>query len=139
MHEQSEQYNARYWFENEFLETIYSKFETGFTKGGTFCRDCEEKLFTLNADGSIAGCPNSAPEQHFGNITQSIIDLINSSKRLENIACERSRNPLCYECEVFQYCGGDCHQLSWQGNICGAPKSLMKHLAPNKIFTIKSI
>ena len=28
MHEQSQQYNTREWFDNEFLETIYSKFET---------------------------------------------------------------------------------------------------------------
>lgn len=139
MHEQSEQYGAREWFDNDFLETIYAKFETGYTKGGTFCRDCEEKLFTLNADGTIAGCPNSAPEQSFGNIDQPITDLINSPIRLENIACERSRNPLCYSCEVFQYCGGDCHQLGWQDEVCGAPKSLMKQLAgkSKKIWLIQ--
>ena len=36
MHEQSLQYNTREWFDNEFLETIYSKFETGNTKQGIF-------------------------------------------------------------------------------------------------------
>jgi radical SAM protein with 4Fe4S-binding SPASM domain len=141
MHLQSEQYEARDWFDNDFLETIYAKFETGFTGGGTFCRDCEEKIFTLNADGTISGCPNSAPEFNFGKIDDSISDLINSNVRLENIACERSRNPLCYSCEVFQYCGGDCHQLEWQGDICGAPKKLMKFLAEKnktkKIWIIK--
>lgn len=139
MHEQSELYNARDWFENDFLEIIYSKFETGFTKGGTFCRDCEEKIFTLNADGSISGCPNSAPEFQFGHINDSIQDLINSPIRLENMACEKSRNPLCYSCEVFQHCGGDCHQLSWQDDICGAPKSLMKVLSKQtkKVWMIK--
>lgn len=139
MHEQSELYGARDWFENEFLETIYAKFETGFTAGGTFCRDCEEKIFTLNADGTIAGCPNSAPEQQFGHIKESIEDLINSPIRLHNMACEKSRNPNCYSCEVFQHCGGDCHQLAWQDNICGAPKSLMKALSKNtkKVWIIK--
>ena len=132
MHEQSELYGARSWFDNDFLETIYSKFETGFTKGGTFCRDCEEKIFTLNADGTISGCPNSAPEFQFGHINDVLSDVINSPLRLENIACERSRNPLCYSCEVFQYCGGDCHQLEWQGDICGAPKKLMKFLVNQK-------
>lgn len=145
MHQQSEEYGARSWFDNEFLETIYSKFELGFTAGGTFCRDCEEKLFTLNADGTIAGCPNSAPEQHFGHISDSIEDLLYNPIRLNNIACERSRDPRCYECPVFQYCGGDCHQLSWEGDICGAPKTLMKHLAgintevTRKVFKIKEI
>ena len=128
MHEQSEQYNCRDWFENETLEVIYDKFEKGFLKGGTFCRDCEQKLFTINADGTISGCPNSAPEFQFGHLNQDIKSLINSPKRIENITCEVARNPLCFECEVFEFCGGDCHQLAWQDNICGAPKSLMKKL-----------
>lgn len=129
MHIQSELYGARSWFENDFLENIYSKFETGFIGGGTFCRDCEEKIFTLNADGTISGCPNSAPEFNYGNLDYDVQEVINSTLRLENIACERSRNPKCYSCEVFQFCGGDCHQLEWQGDVCGAPKKLMKFLA----------
>lgn len=128
MHKQSQQYEARDWFENEFLETIYNKFEKNFIKGGTFCRDCEEKLFTINADGTLSGCPNAAPEFQFGHIDQDIKEMMMSNKRVENIACERSRDPRCYTCDVFDYCGGDCHQLSWQGDICGAPKSLMRFL-----------
>ena len=53
-------------------------------------------------------------------------------KRLEIIACERNRDPRCYDCEVFAECGGDCHQLEWQDDVCGAPKSLMKHLKHDK-------
>lgn len=140
MHHQIQEHNARGWFENEFMEDIYSKFESNFTRGGTFCRDCEEKLFTLNADGTIAGCPNSAPEQNFGSITDSIEDLLTNPVRLNNISCERSRNPNCYSCEVFDVCGGDCHQLAWQGDICGAPKSLMRHLKGNrKVWMIKEM
>lgn len=129
MHEQIEQYGTRHWFDNEFMENVYSKFDLGFINAGTFCRDCEEKLFTLNADGSIAGCPNSAPEAYFGSIDQSINELLTSPKRIENIACERSRDPRCYQCDVFQYCNSDCHQLAWQDDVCGAPKSLMRKLA----------
>lgn len=144
MHQQIKEHNAREWFQNEFMESIYNKFETGFTAGGTFCRDCEEKLFTLNADGTIAGCPNSAPENAFGKISDPISELLNSPNRLHTIACERSRDPRCYECPVFSYCGGDCHQLEWQDHICGAPKSMMLDLAginthKNKIFMIKEI
>jgi len=110
MHHQSEEHNARDWFDNEFLETIYDKFETNFLKGGTFCRDCEEKLFTINADGTISGCPNSAPEFQFGTIDDDIESLINSPIRIENIAC------------------------------CGAPKSLMRFLKSNqkrKVWILK--
>lgn len=132
MHKQSEEYGARDWFENEFLETIYDKFEKNFTKGGTFCRDCEEKLYTINADGTLSGCPNAAPEEQFGHINDDIKSLINSPKRIKNIACERARDPRCFQCPVFAFCGGDCHQLEWQGDICGAPKSLMKFLKAEK-------
>ena len=132
MHEQIVEHDARHWFDNEFMETIYNKFESGFLKGGTFCRDCEEKLYTINADGSLSGCPNAAPEEQFGHINDDIKSLINSPRRIKNIACERSRDPRCYECPVFMYCGGDCHQLAWQGDICGAPKSLMKLLKAQK-------
>jgi radical SAM protein with 4Fe4S-binding SPASM domain len=145
MHQQSEQANARTWFNNEFLENVYTKFESGFNKAGTFCRDCEEKLFTLNADGSIAGCPNSAPEQYFGHIDTRIHDLLKDPARINNIACERSRDPRCYSCDVFEFCGGDCHQLSWEDDQCGAPRSLMQLLAgintlrSQKIFKIEEI
>lgn len=142
MHEQSERENARIWFDNEFLEDVYTKFENNFTGAGTFCRDCEEKLFTLNASGTISGCPNAAPENYFGNLDMDISKLMTDPVRLETIACERNRDPRCYSCEVFQYCGGDCHQLSWQDDICGAPKSLMRTLAGlnginKKIINIK--
>lgn len=144
MHHQSEKADARSWFNNEFLETVYAKFEHNYNQDGTFCRDCEEKLFTVNADGTIAGCPNSAPEQAFGHIDDDIQVLLINPKRIENIACERSRDPRCYECPVFHKCGGDCHQLSWEGDICGAPKSLMRHLAGintevKKIIAIKEL
>jgi radical SAM protein with 4Fe4S-binding SPASM domain len=144
MHKQNLKYGCRDWFENEFLENIYSKFENRLLNLGTFCRDCEQKLFTINADGTIAGCPNSAPEQYYGHITQEIKDLVNSPKRMEIISCETHRDSRCYECPVFQYCGGDCHQLEWQDDVCGAPKSLMRNLAginnsKNKIFLIKEL
>lgn len=129
MHNDAIKYNTRDWFHNENLENVYSKFENGYNCSGTFCRDCEEKIFTLNADGTVSGCPNAAPEFNFGSIDDSIATIINSPRRLRSIVEERSRNPNCYSCPVFQYCNGDCHQLEWQGDICGAPKSLMKLLA----------
>jgi hypothetical protein len=30
---------------------------------------------------------------------------------------------------VAAYCGGDCHRLAWEGDVCPAPKQLMKKLA----------
>lgn len=128
MHEQMTEYGARSWFRNTFMENIYNKFEHNFTKAGTWCRDCEQKLFTINADGTIAGCPNSAPEDHYGFISMPIWDLFFAPKRTEIIACEAAGNNLCLECPVYKYCGGDCHQLEWEGTQCASPRSLMKQL-----------
>ena len=128
MHRQIQQYDARSWFANEFMENIYSKFERNVTGAGTFCRDCEQKLFTINADGTIGGCPNAAPEENFGHISMGINEIMTHPQRIHNIACESHRNALCYDCDVFDKCGSDCHQLSWQGDVCGAPKSLMREL-----------
>jgi hypothetical protein len=54
-------------------------------------------------------------------------------------------DPRCYDCAVFHKCGGDCHQLEWQGEVCGAPKSLMLELENintkknSRVFIIKEI
>lgn len=129
MHHQMQEHDARGWFDNGFLENVYAKFESGMTTAGTFCRDCEQKLFTINADGTIAGCPNSAPEDHYATLDDPIERVILSPKRCEIIASELSRDPRCYHCPVYKYCGGDCHQLEWEGDWCPAPKLLMKELA----------
>ena len=128
MHRQIQQHDARSWFANEFMENIYDKFERNVTGAGTFCRDCEQKLFTINADGTIGGCPNAAPEENFGHISMGIQEIMTHPQRIHNIACESHRNALCYDCDVFDKCGSDCHQLSWQDDVCGAPKSLMREL-----------
>ena len=129
MHEQMIEHDARHWFHNGFMENVYAKFEKGFTKAGTFCRDCEQKLFTINADGTIAGCPNSAPTDAWGHVMDDVANSLNAPKRCGIIAEELSRDPRCYDCPVYKYCGGDCHQLAWEGDICPAPKLLMKKLA----------
>lgn len=129
LHEATEKLNARSWFHNGALEDVYEKFEKGNSCSGTFCRDCEERNITLNADGTIGGCPNSAPEEFFGNIDMSIQELFESSKRVDVMVKERMRNEHCFTCPVFSYCGSDCHRLEWEGDVCASPRQLMKKLA----------
>ena len=129
MHAASEKLNARGWFHNSALEDVYAKFEHGNTCAGTFCRDCEEKIFTLNVDGTIGGCANAAPEESFGHIDMPMRELFESTKRVDAIVEERVRNDKCFTCPVFSYCGSDCHRLSWEGDTCASPRQLMKKLA----------
>lgn len=114
-------------YENTFINSILNKYLNGQLTGN-FCRDCEQKIFTLNADGTIGGCPNSAPEDFYGHIDQDIFDLVWTPKRQHIIACETARNTACYTCDVNHICGGDCHQLLWEDGVCASPKSLMRHL-----------
>ncbi len=126
MWQQTVQHGMHKHFENLFFNSILSSF-VFTTHSGCRCRSCEQKIFTINATGEIGGCPNSAVENTFGSIDDNIVELLTSPGRLNNIACESARNPLCYSCEVFDVCNGDCHQLAWEGDICASPKSLMKH------------
>jgi len=127
LYEDTVHHNAFGWFDNVFLNSILRKFTHG-TKEATFCRNCEQKIFTINADGTIGGCPNSAPEDFYGHIDDNIVKLLYNPSRQHIIACELSRDPRCYECPVFAYCGGDCHQLAWEDDQCGSARSLMVKL-----------
>jgi len=129
MHETTEDHPVH----NSFLNTVYDKFSKGQFFNGTFCRDCEQKLHTINADGTVAGCPNTAPTQWYGTIDMPAKTVRESPKRMEVIACEtHDRDPRCYDCPVFIYCHSDCHQLQWVDDVCPAPKTLMMKLAGDK-------
>lgn len=114
-------------YKDVLLEGLYASIDKGI-HGGVRCRDCEQKIFTINADGGVAGCPNAAVDNAFGHINQSINMLLGSRGRINNISCEIERDPRCYTCDVFDICNSDCHQLKWQEDICAAPKTLMKKL-----------
>jgi radical SAM protein with 4Fe4S-binding SPASM domain len=116
--------NDREYFNNVLLESIYSKFEGGSNRESTFCRGCEQIIFTVNADGTIAGCPNSAPTSHYARISDNITSILSHDKRGCMIAAEAHIDPRCISCEVFGECGGDCYKLEWDTQ-CPAPKRLM--------------
>lgn len=128
--EASRKLETHKYFMNLFLNGILTSLVSS-THTGCRCRGCEKKIFTLNADGTIGGCPNGAVTNTFGTLDDDIIELLSSEGRMENVLCETARNPLCYTCEVYDVCNGDCHQLAWDGDICASPKSLMKQLKKN--------
>ncbi len=127
MWNQSVEYKTYEFINNMFFDSILTSLVYK-TQSGCRCRECEQKILTINADGTIGGCPNSAVTNTFGSIYDNIEQLMNSEGRMCNIASEVMRHPLCSLCPVFDICNGDCHQLAWQGNVCAAPKSLMKEL-----------
>lgn len=135
------------YFSNEFFSSILtSVVQTAHS--GCRCRECEQKIFTLNADGTVGGCPNSAPENFFGHISDGFSALYTSTARSCNINEELTRALPCWSCEVFDICNGDCHQLKWQNiegavvdvptndDICAAPKSLMKSIKADYNYSL---
>lgn len=87
-------------------------------------RQCMSNVLTINADGSIGGCPNTAKLSPFYHINGEATE----SKRQELIHIEEIRNPICYTCDLYGYCNGSCHQLSWQNNVCPEPKKLWRRI-----------
>lgn len=139
MYEQTMEYKLYEKIHNMFLEEIAQTYVNRIHAGNR-CRSCEKSLVTINADGTLSGCPNSAPSEYWGNINWTIEDNLSSKKRLTVMACEMKRNENCLTCPVNSICNGDCHRLPWQGDICAAPKSLMKKMKQeNKIEDYKKL
>jgi len=112
---------------NVFLNELAEAWIYGVHTGNR-CRNCEQNLLTINADGTIAGCPNTAPVDNWGHIDQAVEELFQSRGRKEAILCETNRDPRCYECDAFDVCNGDCYKLEWQGNKCQAPQMIWQSL-----------
>jgi radical SAM protein with 4Fe4S-binding SPASM domain len=94
---------------------------------GNRCRNCERSIITINADGTLSGCPNSAKEQKWGNISNGSREYVESPGRLKAISKEVVRESECLTCDVREICNGDCYKLRWDEN-CPAPKELMRIL-----------
>lgn len=99
---------------------------------GTFegCRkrQCMQEVVTLNANGTIGGCPNSAIAQFYTNVDSEPAVMCESCARNQLIKNEQTREIGCYYCDLYTICNGDCHQLSWQNGICPAPKNLIRRI-----------
>tara|TARA_R110002072_G_scaffold64203_5_gene159725 strand:+ start:64566 stop:65633 length:1068 start_codon:yes stop_codon:yes gene_type:complete len=127
MWEETKEHKCWEYIDNLFLNSILTSLVHN-TYAGCRSRTCEQKILTLNADGTVGGCPNSAPTRTFGTIHDDIPSLLFSEGRMCNINDECTRNQICETCDVYDVCNGDCHQLQWQGDLCASPKSLMREL-----------
>lgn len=136
MFNQSLQYKTYLQIGNMLMSEISDAF-VNHKHTGNRCRTCEQSLLTINATGTIGGCPNTGPVSHWGHIDWPIMESLKSAKRISQISCEQfERNPHCYNCPAFEYCNSDCNKLPWDenGSYCAAPKKIWKQMmAENKI------
>jgi radical SAM protein with 4Fe4S-binding SPASM domain len=127
MYQQTVELKLHLKINNIFLDEIVSTFNQRVHKGNR-CRNCEQKILTINATGTVSGCPNSAQRTHWGHIDHGVQAVLASPLRLQAMCSERMRNPVCGTCPVRDLCNGDCYKLPWQGEYCAAPKSLLGQL-----------
>nr|DAX76814.1 MAG TPA: putative Fe-S oxidoreductase [Caudoviricetes sp.] len=120
--------NLRDKYQIDCLRDIYDKVEKRLSNQGMYSRHCEESIYTVNADGTVSGCPNDAPNIHYGNISQDMDKIHHSPKRMIQIHKEVVLNDECYSCDLLEYCGGGCYKLHWDDTGCPTPKQLILDL-----------
>ena len=91
-------------------------------------RHCMRDVITINANGTIGGCPNSAISNYYTDISKPSSNIPNNDKRKSLIIIEQMRNVECFMCDIYEICNGDCHQLSWINGICASPKKLIRRI-----------
>lgn len=87
-------------------------------------RGCMKTVRTINADGSVGGCPNTSNQQSFANIDGSYDE--QKHELLKKQECTWHME--CFMCGLFKVCNGDCHQISWKNGKCPEPKRLLRRI-----------
>lgn len=111
------------------LDTLKEKIRSNMVKVDTNCRNCEQNLVTINSNGTLAGCPNTASEKKHSHISQSAKAFLSSEGRVDDIAKELDFPIGCLQCDVFDLCGGDCHRLPWKDGRCGGLKKTLRYIS----------
>ncbi len=96
---------------------------------GCRARQCTKNVITINPDGSVASCPNTANMPY-----ATIDDLLKQNvqeKRTIWIKQEQTKRNECYMCEYYKFCNGDCFQLSWDETGCPGPKAIYEYAQNN--------
>lgn len=98
----------------ELKKTIKWKFKTG-------CREriCNNRVITINANGTLSSCPNSANFKIFSTYNKDINSYINNINRINELKKESTINTRCLLCKYFDICGGECFQLDWTDRCPG--------------------
>lgn len=95
---------------------------------GCKCRQCQKNVTTINPDGTIAGCPNTADVLKLGDIVHGY----DIEKYQQAQQCEQLKTNTCYLCKYFKYCNGECFQLQHDKTGCPGLISIMKDILDNE-------
>lgn len=90
-------------------------------------RTCSENNITLDPFGNIFQCymTRNTP---FG----TVFDGENDEKFKECLLKEKEIRQECLNCDLFEYCKGDCPHLFWKNGRCSVSKKIYKYLLMKK-------
>lgn len=108
------------------IDTLLERLSNNLTEAGTNCRNCEQNLVTINSNGTLSTCPNSAENTNYAHITAPVSEFLNHDLRIDSQVKEQSFDERCISCDVFDVCGGDCHKLPWDTRCGGWKRTLHK-------------
>lgn len=108
------------------IDNLLSRLQKNLVHTGTNCRNCEQNLVTINSDGSLATCPNSATQVNYSSIHDNPEVFLTHDLRVGSQVKEQSWDERCLKCDVFDLCGGDCHKLNWDNRCSGWKRTLHK-------------
>ena len=80
---------------------------------------CCKRTLTINANGTVGECPNSARTNVIGDITMNAEDV------LGNHVCTLHKSEhfqTCLACSYFKHCRGGCKEQTWIDGVCSYPK-----------------
>ena len=99
----------------------------------TRCIECCKRMFTVNPDGIISGCPDTAARVSIGNIYQPMDDIQSAiSKYVQSKEVSLPRNE-CMRCKYFTYCNGGCRSVPFDESGCQFPKETFKYINRDKL------
>lgn len=101
---------------------------------GCRARKCTECVRTVSPHGYVATCPNMPLDYvDSTSLYTHSLDMLSWADRAKKLReQEEIREEGCYTCEYFQYCNGDCFQLSWDHTGCPGMKKIWKEALRRK-------
>ncbi len=112
----------------ETFDKLIGRLLENRVEAGTNCRNCEQNLVTINSNGTLSTCPNSAEEVNYSSIKDDPVVFLNHNSRIVSQSEEQTWDERCITCDVFDICGGDCHKLNWDSR-CGGWKRTLHYLS----------
>lgn len=96
------------------------------------CNCCAQRTFTLNPTGTMGLCPDKTYYEPISDVNEMTNDWSAFAfKALDEIVTRKDdvMGSVCYNCEFFEVCGGNCEtELFWEGeDECPLSKSVIRY------------